>query len=65
MRPLSADPLNFDRFGEGGDNNWRMGADLNYSIMQNLNTKLSVNYYNGDSFDDGVVYGFVRLDATF
>ncbi|WP_378943587.1 porin [Mesorhizobium sp. ANAO-SY3R2] len=54
-------------FGEGGDNNWRIGADIDYNIIQNLDTKLSVNYYNGDSFeeDGGVVYGFIRLDAAF
>ncbi|MDI6026469.1 porin [Corticibacterium sp. UT-5YL-CI-8] len=67
-------------FGSGNDsgyfsdglNDWVVGAVVDYKIVENLDAKLALNYYDGDSYDvenggdgDGHFNGFLRLDASF
>ncbi|GAA4131360.1 porin [Aminobacter aganoensis] len=45
---------------------WAIGAVIDYKIVENLRTKLAVNYNDGDSYPtDGSFSGFLRLDASF
>ena len=45
---------------------WAIGAVIDYTIVENLNAKLALNYNDGDSYvDDGEFSGFLRLDASF
>ena len=53
-----------DEFALAG-NDWTIGGVVDYAIVENLNAKLAVNYTDGDNFADGVVNGFLRLDASF
>ena len=48
-----------------GNDDWSIGAVIDYKIVENLNAKLAVNYDDGDSFTDGSFNGFLRLDASF
>ncbi|ODT06235.1 MAG: porin [Mesorhizobium sp. SCN 65-20] len=52
-----------------GANDWAVGGVIDYNIVENLDAKLAVNYYGGDTFDEfgngGGVAGFLRLDAAF
>ncbi|GAA2885395.1 hypothetical protein GGQ99_005044 [Aminobacter niigataensis] len=48
-----------------GNDDWTVGAVIDYTIVENLNAKLAVNYDDGDSFEDGSFNGFLRLDASF
>ncbi|WP_395447559.1 porin [Aminobacter sp. UC22_36] len=49
-----------------GNNDWAIGAVVDYKIVENLNAKLAVNYNDGDSYPvDGSFSGFLRLDASF
>ncbi len=52
-----------------GANDYSLGGVIDYNIVENLDAKLAVNYYGGDTFDDfgngGGVAGFLRLDAAF
>ncbi|CAN7624034.1 porin [Aminobacter sp. LjRoot7] len=48
-----------------GNDDWSIGAVIDYTIVENLNAKLAVNYDDGDSFTDGSFNGFLRLDASF
>ncbi|WP_378943591.1 porin [Mesorhizobium sp. ANAO-SY3R2] len=50
-----------------GNNDWVVGAVVDYNIVQNLDAKLAVNYTDGDSYKatDGSFGGFLRLDASF
>ncbi|WP_395447568.1 porin [Aminobacter sp. UC22_36] len=48
-----------------GNNDWSIGAVIDYTIVENLNAKLAVNYDDGDSFTDGSFNGFLRLNAEF
>ncbi|BBD36926.1 porin [Aminobacter sp. Y103A] len=48
-----------------GNDDWSIGAVVDYTIVENLNAKLAVNYDDGDSFTDGSFNGFLRLDASF
>ena len=52
-------------WSSSGNNDWTIGAVVDYKIVENLNAKLAVNYGDGDSFDDGSFNGFLRLDAAF
>ncbi len=53
------------------DDDWQIGAVIDYTIVENLNAKLALNYGDGDSgrFNDangdGSFNGFLRLDASF
>ncbi|MBD0415855.1 porin [Oryzicola mucosus] len=54
----------------GGNNDWVVGAVVDYKIVENLDAKLALNYNDGDTYDeyndgDGVFSGFLRLDASF
>ena len=51
-------------FTTNGDD-WTIGAVVDYKVVENLNAKLAINYTDGDNFADGVVNGFLRLDASF
>ncbi|PKA42403.1 porin [Rhizobium sullae] len=60
--------VNADGDFDGG-NEWRAGVTLDYKIVENLSTKLTVNYIsqdhdNGDEDEDGVK-GFFRLQRSF
>ncbi|KQU65622.1 porin [Aminobacter sp. DSM 101952] len=50
---------------------WQIGAVIDYTIVENLNAKLALNYGDGDTgrFNDvngdGSFNGFLRLDASF
>ena len=52
-----------------GANDYSLGGVIDYNIVENLDAKLAVNYYGGDTFDEfgngGGVAGFLRLDAAF
>ncbi|WP_406873500.1 porin [Aminobacter sp. P9b] len=50
---------------ESGNDDWSIGAVIDYTIVENLNAKLALNYDDGDSFVDGSFNGFLRLDASF
>jgi hypothetical protein len=50
---------------EVGNDDWSIGAVIDYKVVENLNAKLAVNYDDGDSFTDGSFNGFLRLDASF
>ncbi|TDW27792.1 porin-like protein [Rhizobium azibense] len=52
-----------------GGSEWRAGVTLDYEIVENLTTKVTVNYIsqdhdNGDEDEDGVT-GFFRLQRSF
>lgn len=51
-------------FTSNGDD-WAIGAVVDYKVVEGLDTKLAVNYTDGDNFTDGVFSGFLRLDASF
>lgn len=42
-----------------------IGTVIDYTIVTNFTAKLAVNYIDGDSFDDGVVAGFLRFQRAF
>ncbi|CAI2935613.1 porin [Aminobacter niigataensis] len=45
---------------------WTVGAVIDYTIVENLNAKLALNYGDSDApADDGNFSGFLRLDASF
>ncbi len=48
-----------------GNDDWAIGAVVDYTVVENLNAKLAVNYFDGDSYADGSFQGFLRLDASF
>ncbi|MCT7375996.1 porin [Chelativorans salis] len=48
-----------------GADDWAAGAVIDYALVENFNTKLAVNYYDGDSADDGHFGGFLRFDRNF
>lgn len=47
------------------DDGWRAGVTLDYEIVKDLTTKVSVQYDDFDNADDGVWNGFVRLQRSF
>ncbi|PWK75689.1 porin [Aminobacter sp. AP02] len=53
----------------GGDNDYSLGAVVDYNIVENLDAKLALNYFNGDTLErtanGGGFAGFLRLDASF
>ncbi|UUP18982.1 porin [Nitratireductor thuwali] len=48
----------------GGDD-YAIGGVVDYALVENFNTKLAVNYRDGDNYADGVFSGFVRFDRNF
>jgi hypothetical protein len=48
-----------------GNDDWAIGGVIDYAVVKNFNTKLAINYYDGDSFNDGVFGGFLRFDRSF
>jgi len=50
----------------GGNNDWALGAVVDYQIVKGFDAKLAVNYFDGDSFgDDNNWNGFLRLQRSF
>ena len=49
----------------GGGDDWTIGTVVDYKIVDGFDTKLAVNYSDGDNYDDGVVHGFLRFDRSF
>jgi hypothetical protein len=49
----------------GGGSDWAIGAVVDYQIVRDFNTKLAVNYIDGDNYDDGAVAGFLRFQRNF
>ncbi|MEJ6781433.1 porin [Aminobacter sp. Piv2-1] len=58
-------PIVFSSDLDEGNDDWAIGAVVDYTIVENLNAKLAVNYVDGDTNPDGVFKGFLRLDASF
>ncbi|PWK75690.1 porin [Aminobacter sp. AP02] len=60
---------NLNGLPAGDANDYSLGAVIDYNIVENLDAKLALNYYDGDTFDDfgngGGFAGFLRLDAAF
>jgi len=52
-------------FLDTDNNDWAIGAVVDYQVVQGLDAKLALNYNDGDSFTDGSFSGFLRLDASF
>src|SRR5690606_3586530 len=48
-----------------GNNDWAVGAVVDYQIVRDFNTKLAVNYVDGDSYEDGGFEGFLRFQRNF
>ena len=52
-----------------GFNDWAIGAVVDYKIVQGFDTKLAINYYDGDTFDatgvDSHWGGFLRFQRSF
>ncbi|MCT8999698.1 porin [Chelativorans intermedius] len=48
-----------------GADDWALGGVIDYKLVENFNTKLAVNYNDGDSFADGQFSGFLRFDRNF
>jgi len=50
----------------GGQNDWAVGAVVDYKIVKGFDAKLAVNYKDGDSYTDGGKWdGFLRLTRSF
>jgi hypothetical protein len=49
----------------GDDDAWRAGVTLDYEIVKDLTTKVSVQYDDADDADDSNWNGFVRLQRSF
>ena len=49
----------------GGGDDWTIGAVVDYKIVEGFDTKLSVNYSDGDNYDEGVTHGFLRFERNF
>ena len=48
------------------DNNWSVGANVDYTIVENLMARAAIKYEDGDSFTDGgATSGYLRLEAGF
>ncbi|KFB10598.1 porin [Nitratireductor basaltis] len=48
-----------------GADDYAVGAVLDYAIVKDFNTKIAVNYFDGDSVDEGYLKGFVRFQRNF
>ncbi len=50
-----------------GDGDWAVGTVVDYNIIENLDAKIALNYSDGKSehYGDGVLGGFLRLEASF
>src|SRR5690606_30241887 len=49
----------------GGGNDWAIGTVVDYKIVQGFDTKLAVNYVDGDNYADGAFNGFLRFQRSF
>ncbi|MGH6761153.1 MAG: porin [Phyllobacterium sp.] len=52
-----------NHFNDGDD--YTVGVVVDYNIVENFDTKLAVNYYDGDNYEDGEVGGFLRFERNF
>ena len=49
-----------------GADNWSIGANVDYTIVENLMARAAIKYEDGDSFTDGgATSGYLRLEAGF
>ncbi|EKF42964.1 porin, partial [Nitratireductor indicus C115] len=48
-----------------GNDDWAIGGVVDYKVVENFNTKLALNYNDGDSYSDGVFSGFIRFERGF
>ncbi|WP_367715283.1 porin [Nitratireductor sp. GISD-1A_MAKvit] len=48
-----------------GNDDWAIGGVVDYALVENFNTKLAVNYFDGDSASDGYFKGFIRFQRDF
>ncbi|GHC69156.1 porin [Limoniibacter endophyticus] len=52
-----------------GNDDWALGAIIDYKIVKDFNTKIAINYWDGDTVDqlgeDGYFEGFVRFQRNF
>ncbi len=53
-----------DQHATGADD-WALGGVVDYALVENFNTKLAVNYFDGDSTGDGYFKGFIRFQRDF
>ena len=49
----------------GGGDDWTVGLVVDYKIVDGFDTKLAVNYSDGDNYAEGVTHGFLRFDRSF
>ncbi|WP_406873890.1 porin [Aminobacter sp. P9b] len=54
----------FGDVNPAGDDRYSIGANIDYTVVENLTTKLAVNYVDGDNMD-GRWNGFLRIQAGF
>ncbi|MCT7662682.1 porin [Shinella kummerowiae] len=62
---LNVDGVDWKGSDFGNDDAWRAGVTLDYEIVKDLTTKVSVQYDDVDGEDDGNWNGFVRLQRSF
>ncbi|WP_367715280.1 porin [Nitratireductor sp. GISD-1A_MAKvit] len=53
-----------DKHSNGADD-WAVGGVIDYELVENLDTKIAVNYKDGDSYSDGAFSGFFRITRGF
>ncbi|WP_292893431.1 porin [Nitratireductor sp.] len=53
-----------DKHGTSADD-WAIGGVIDYQLVENLDTKIAINYKDGDSYDDGAFSGFFRITRGF
>lgn len=53
-----------DKHGSKADD-WAIGGVIDYELVENLDTKIAVNYKDGDSYKDGAMSGFFRITRSF
>ncbi|CAN0653383.1 Porin Omp2b [Nitratireductor aquimarinus] len=53
-----------DKHGSSADD-WAVGGVIDYELVENLDTKIAVNYKDGDSYKDGAFSGFFRITRSF
>ncbi len=54
-----------DRQNGTSNDDWALGGVVDYKVVDNFNTKLAINYNDGDSYADGVFSGFIRFQRDF
>ncbi|MDS1134670.1 porin [Nitratireductor indicus] len=53
-----------EKHGTNADD-WTIGGVVDYALVENFNTKIAVNYNDGDSYADGTFSGFIRFQRDF